>query len=178
MMWLHGVDALAQRENHENKFCWFDRRDLFKQQKVKIDYRYSNYIGHWEMAYTHPFDIIMENYLLLDARHGLMIEGDLGRVRSIENIGTNDLIKNLEKNLMIQGKTEQIISGDEEIILHIENLTDNAKISKIVSLKHEAGCMRLIYWEASVHLERLRGKLLAIILFIQSINYQFNHCSI
>ena len=107
-----------------------------------------------------------------------MIEGDLGRVRSIKNIGTNDLIKNLEKNnLMIQGKAEQIISGDEEIILHIENLTDNAKISKIVSLRHEAGCMHLIYWEASVHLERLRGKLLAIILFSQSIDYQFNHCS-
>ena len=131
------------------------------------------------MAYTHPFNIIIENYLLLDARHGLVIEGDLGRVRSIKNIGTDDLIKNLEKNnLMIQGKAEQIISGDEEIILHIENLTDNAKISKIVSLKHEAGCMRLIYREASVHLERLRSKLLAIILFIQSTNYQFNHCSI
>ena len=79
---------------------------------------------------------------------------------------------------MIQGKAEQIISGDEEIILHIENLTDNAKISRIVNLKHEAGCMCLIYQEASVHLERLRGKLLAIILCIQSINYQFNHCSI
>ena len=69
MMWLHGVDTLAQRENHENKFGWFDRRDLLKQQKIKIDYRYSNYIGHREMAYTQPFDIIMEKYLLSDARH-------------------------------------------------------------------------------------------------------------
>ena len=137
-------------------FGWFDRGDLFKQQKVKIDYRYSNYIGHREMAYTHPFDIIMENYLLSDARCGLVIEGDLGKVKSIKNIGTDDLIKNLEKNnLMIQGEAEQIISGDEEIILHIRNLTDNAKISRIVSLKHEAGCMRLIYQESSVHLERL-----------------------
>ena len=150
-----------------------------KQQKVKTDYKYSNYIRHQEMAYTHSFDIIMENYLLLDARRGLVIEGDLGRVRSIKNIGTNDFIKNLEKNnLMIQGKAEQIISGDEEIILHIENLTDNAKVSKIVHLKHEAGCMCLKYQEALVHLERLRGKLLAIILFNQSINYQFNHYSI
>ena len=159
-MWLRRVDALAQRENHENKFGWFDRRDLLKQQKVKIDYRYSNYIGHWEMAYTHPFDIIMENHILSDARCWLVIEGDLGRVRSIKNIGTDDLIKNLEKNnLIIQGKAEQINSEDEEIILHVENLTDNAKISRIVSLKREAGCMRLIYREASVHLGRLRGKL-------------------
>ena len=79
---------------------------------------------------------------------------------------------------MIQGKAEQIISGDEEIILCIGNLTDNTKVSKIVHLKHEAGYMHLIYREASVHLERLRGKLLAIIMFSQSIIYQFNHCSI
>ena len=171
MTWLCGADTLGQKENHKNKFGWFGRRDLLKQQKVKTNYKYSNYIRHREMAYTHPFDIIMENYLLLDA--------SLGRVRSIKNIGTNHFIKNLEKNnLMIQGKAEQIISGDEEIILHIENLTDNAKVSKIVHLKHEAGCMRLKYQEALVHLERLRGKLLAIILFNQSINYQFNHCSI
>ena len=45
------------------------------------------------MAYTHLFDIIMENYLLSDARREFVIEGDLGRVRLIENIGTNDFIK-------------------------------------------------------------------------------------
>ena len=67
------------------------------------------------MAYTHPFDIIIENYLLSDARCKLVIEGDLGRVRLFENIGTNDFIKNLERNnLMIEGRAKQTISGDEE----------------------------------------------------------------
>ena len=116
------------------------------------------------MAYTHPFDISLENYLLSDARRKIVVEGNLGIVGLIRNLGTNDFKINLEcSNLMIQGRAEQIISEDEEIILNYDDPREPIRYSRIVMLTHEADHVQIVYREASVKLHRLRGNLSGII---------------
>ena len=113
-----------------------------------------------EMAYTHPFDIALEKYLLSDARNMIVVEGNLGKVGLIRDLGIDDFKVNLElSNLMIQGRAEQIISEDEEIILNYDDPREPIRYSRIVMLAHEADYIRIIYGEASVKLHRLRGNL-------------------
>ena len=92
------------------------------------------------MAYTHPFDISLENYLLSDARRKIVVvEGNLGIVELIKNLGTNDFKINLEcSNLIIQGRVAQVISEDEEIILNYDDPREPIRYSRIVMLTHEA----------------------------------------
>ena len=75
------------------------------------------------MAYTHPFDIALEKYLLSDARRKIVVEGNLGIVGLIRDLAIDDFMINLElSNLTIQGRAEQIISEDEEIVLNYNDL--------------------------------------------------------
>ena len=119
------------------------------------------------MAYMHPFDISLENYLLSDARRKIVVEGNLGIVESIKNLGTNDFKINLEcSNLMIQGMVPQVISQDEEIILNYDDPREPIMYSRIVMLTHEADHVQIVHREASVKLHRLRGNPLIIISLI------------
>ena len=65
------------------------------------------------MAYSQAFDIALENYLLADSRHKIVIQRDLGKVLPIKNVGTDDFKTNLElSNLVMEGQASQIISED------------------------------------------------------------------
>ena len=50
----------------------------------------------------HPFDISLEKYLLSDAKRKIVVEGNLGIVGIIRDLGIDDFKINLElSNLMI-----------------------------------------------------------------------------
>ena len=120
-----------------------------------------------EMAYTHSFDIALEKYLLSDAKRKIVVEGNLGIVGLIRDLAIDDFMINLElSNLMIQGRAEQIISEDEEIVLNYNDPEKQIRFSRIVLLTHEASYVRIVYREALVKLCRLRGNPLIIILLI------------
>ena len=79
-----------------------------------------------KMAYTHPFDIELEKYLLENSRQGWCMEGDLGRVQEIQDIESLDLKENLEcNNLAICGQATKIISDDCEVLLHVNHANTN-----------------------------------------------------
>ena len=73
------------------------------------------------MANSHPFDIALENYLLSDEQRKIVVQGDLGRVQPIKDIGICDFEANLEENnLAMILEAGQIISEDGEIIMSIQ----------------------------------------------------------
>ena len=73
------------------------------------------------MASSHPFDIALENYSLSDARWKIVVQGDLGSVHLIKDLGMYDFETNLEQsNLIIKGEVGQIISEDEEVMMNIQ----------------------------------------------------------
>ena len=112
------------------------------------------------MANLHPFDVALENYLLSDAQRKIIVQGDLGRVQLIKDIGVHDFKINLEKNnLVIMGTACQIISEDEEMILNFQ--MGDIKYHGIVYLKHVGKQVHLVHRQACVKLQRLkiqRGK--------------------
>ena len=108
----------------------------------------------------------MEKYLLSDARRKIVVEGNLGIVGLIRDLGTDDLKINLEhSNLMI-------ISEDEEIILNYDDPKEPIRYSRIVMLIHEADYVQIVYREASVKLHILRGN--PLIVIINKINALMN----
>ena len=107
------------------------------------------------MAYSHPFIIALENYLLADFRHKIMIQVDLRRVLPIKNVGTDDFKINLElSNLVMEGQATQIISEDEEVVLHLKS-AESGKIecSKLLQLDHKGKHVHLVYSRTVVQLK-------------------------
>ena len=107
------------------------------------------------MANSHPFDIALDNYLLSDARWKIVVQGDLGRVQSIKDIGIYDFETNLEQNnLITKGEVGQIISKDGEVIMSIQ--IGDSKSYRIVYLKHEGDQVHLVHHRACIPLRCLK----------------------
>ena len=67
---------------------------------------------------------------------------------------------------MIQGKVQQIISEDEEVVFNYNDPEKQIQFSRVVMLTHEATYVRIIHREALVKLHRLGGNLLIIVSLI------------
>ena len=92
------------------------------------------------MAYEHPFDIALEKYLLEDSRRRICIEGDLGVIGTIKDLGTTDFIMNLtSNNLVMHGWATHLILDDCEILMKVDG--GQQIINRLVWLKHLEGCV-------------------------------------
>ena len=79
------------------------------------------------------------------------MQGDLGRLQPIKDIGTFDFEANLEKsNLVMIGQACQIISEDKEVILNIQMEDENHH--RIIYLKHVGDQVHLMHSQAYVKL--------------------------
>ena len=90
-----------------------------------------------------------------DAQRKIIVQGDLGRVQLIKDIGVHDFKINLKKNnLVMMGKACQIISEDEEVILNFQ--MGDIKYHRIMYLKHVGNQVHLVHQQACVKLKCLK----------------------